>query len=107
MNDEDPEYVTRSECSKTSALILSKIDVIDSKIGNLAESTRRRETALFGNDGRGGMQKDITEIKTKLNNKKETSEISLKRLIIYAGLVSSVMASVTALIVVYLDHILV
>lgn len=85
-------YVTTDECARTS--------------GHIFEELSKHGLALYGEDGRGGMQKDmskmssaLTSIEKSLKDKETTTtaskELSNRRLIAYviagAGIVGPIM----------------
>lgn len=54
--EKDPSYVTRAECAATTSAIRSEI-------GALKEDMQVIRTALVGKDMRGGLVKDVAEMK--------------------------------------------
>jgi len=93
-NDIPIHYVTRSECART--------------YNEINEKMTRQNLALFGPDGRGGIQNDITNINGDIKDIKTTllkiekhmksdreikvksEEISVKRLGLYITLATSI-----------------
>lgn len=66
---DNPEYVRLEECRQRHAKI---------------------ELALFGSDGRGGMVKDLGDIKNTLNSQKQERELSRKwKTAIYGASITS------------------
>lgn len=60
MSDED-RFVTRDECAAGRKEVITLVTTIH-------DDVKKHGKALYGDDGRGGMQKDVTEILTKLDN---------------------------------------
>lgn len=97
------EYVTEEECrARTSAL--------EGNLSGMTQSIKKFDLALFGADGRGGMQKEITDMHATLRNVEKalndrnnvavaTQEISVKRLTAYTVLVASLFATLASIVV--------
>jgi len=90
--DKDGDYMTTSECARAS--------------GRIFEELSKHSLALYGKDGRGGMQKDMSKmssalasIEKSLKDKEITTtaskELSTRRLIAYviagAGIIGPIM----------------
>lgn len=72
----DPEYMTKSECFQISSAIRKDMDVM--------------KKALVGDDMRGGIVKDLSEIKTALKNNSGTRGLGRKeKAIIYSSLIGT------------------
>lgn len=93
------DYVTRAECALTS--------------GRIFEELTKHGLALYGEDGRGGIQHDISKMRTclnsieeTLNNKKTTtilsSELSTRKLIAIVAAVAGILGPITLAIVQFL-----
>jgi len=92
-------YVTRAEFTATS--------------GSIFEELAKHGLALYGEDGRGGIQHDISEMKTCLtsiekflNNKKEgaaiSKELGTRRFYVYVAAVAGISGPIMLLIVEFL-----
>ena len=80
---DDDKYVTRDECAMRTK--------------DLSDDIRKQGLALYGNDGRGGMQRDITKILTVLENGEVKSSLKGSDKLIVA-LITVVGSIVVALI---------
>lgn len=105
--NDDVEPVTKAECKGRHA-------AIDFAIENLTSTTRRFDLALFGPDGRGGMQHEVSSIHAtvlnvqKILNSKEKIElqaaaIDVKRLAIWMSLVSALVGALASIAVAYFN----
>jgi len=82
--DNGDNYVTRAECAATSSRIFDEL----SKHGR----------ALYGTDGRGGIQKDISKMSSALEAIATSNELSTKRLIAYVAATAAIIGPVVALL---------
>lgn len=111
MDNNDGDFVTRAEC------VASRKEVV-SLVTNIRDDVRKHGKALYGDDGRGGIQRDMTitkdtveRIEETLNGKKElvvrNKEISVKRLMVYITVVCTILTAVIGPIVVtVVQHVL-
>lgn len=76
MSDEE-RFVTRDECAAGRKEVISLVT-------NIHEDVKKHGRALYGDDGRGGMQKDITKILTKLDNGDLKSSLTFTEKIVIA-----------------------
>ncbi len=97
-------YMTRAECARTS--------------GHILEELSKHGLALYGEDGRGGMQKDVATIslilssiekslKSKENAVVISSELSTRRLVAYivagAGIIGPVVLVLVQAVLRHID----
>jgi len=98
-NNDGDNYVTRAEFTRER--------------GSIFEELARHGLALYGKDGRGGIQRDISKMSSALvsieNSLKETqeaivnsNELSTKKLIAYVAAIAGVSGPIMYLIVEYL-----
>ncbi|GAH42935.1 unnamed protein product [marine sediment metagenome] len=102
--DDGDNYVTRAECAATS--------------GRIFEELARHGLALYGKDGRGGIQRDISRmssalasIEKSLKDKQEmivtSKELSNKKLIAYVAAIAGISGPIMLLLVEFLmKHVL-
>jgi len=97
--DNGDNYVTRAECAATS--------------GRIFDELARHGLALYGEDGRGGIQRDISKmssalasIEKSLKEKQEviaaSNQLSTKRLIAYVAAIAGISGPIALLLVEYL-----
>jgi len=97
--DDGDNYVTRAECAATS--------------GRIFEELAKHGLALYGGDGRGGIQHDISEMKVSLtsiektlNNKKAgvaiSKELGTRRFYAYIAAVAGISGPIMLLIMEFL-----
>lgn len=98
---EKPNFVTHEECRAIMDSTVKQLDRFCTKLNRL-------DLSLFGTDGRGGIQNDITKLLNLLEAEKKAKEerkeqrsfnleqknFSLTRLSIYVGLLSAGISSV-------------
>jgi len=82
--DDGDNYVTRAECTRTSGQILEEL----SKHGR----------ALYGEDGRGGIQKDISRMSLALEAMVTSNELDTKRLLTYVAATAAIIGPLVALL---------
>ena len=87
--DDGDSFVTREECAALHNSIKGSINSIREDLGTVKK-------ALFGEDGRGGITRDMMETMTK-------NRVAERALLIVTSLLSSI---ITAVIVSYLTRIL-
>ncbi len=110
------EFVSKIECA-------ANVDKLSTSVNGVAEEVNKQGLALYGPDGRGGIVSDIGVIKgdnklmaKSLKNIEKSvngngtlrvaeNEISAKRLMAYAGLLSSFVAALAAVIVATLANV--
>lgn len=97
--DNGDDYMTRAECLRTS--------------GQIFEELSRHGLALYGKDGRGGIQRDISKmssalasIEKSLKNKQEviatSNQLSTRRLIAYVAAIAGISGPIMLLLVEFL-----
>jgi len=88
---DDDRTVSRAECH-------ANVERISTSINGLSDEVGKQNLALFGNDGRGGIQYDITKIITTLNNGDIKTSLSRgdKVLIAVITALSSIIVAVIA-----------
>jgi len=101
---DNDHYITRPECAATS--------------GRIFDELARHGLALYGKDGRGGIQGDISKmsstlasIEKSLRNKQEvttkSNELSTRRLIAYVAAIAGITGPIMLLLVEFLlKHVL-
>ena len=90
-NDGD-DYVTRIECARTS--------------GRIFEELSKHGLALYGEDGRGGMQRDISRMSLALEAIANSNELSTKKLIAYVAATAAIIGPIVTLLFQFiLEHV--
>jgi len=75
----DDEYVTRDECAAGRKEVITLVTTIH-------DDVKKHGKALYGDDGRGGVQKDVTEILTKLSNGEIKSSLTFTEKAVIAAI---------------------
>jgi len=78
------DYVTRTECARTS--------------GQIFEELSKHGLALYGEDGRGGIQRDVSRMSQALETIATSNELSTKKLLAYVAATAAIIGPVVALI---------
>jgi len=86
----DDHFVTQSECAASRKEMFTLVTGIH-------DDVKKHGTALYGKDGRGGMQRDITKILTVLENGGVRSSLSRNDKVIIA-LITAISSIIVALI---------
>ena len=81
-------YVTRAECAATS--------------GRIFDELARHGLALYGEDGRGGIQRDISRMSLALEAIATSNQLSTKKLIAYVAAIAGISGPIMFLLVEFL-----
>ena len=89
--DNEDKPVTQSECAASRKEMFALVT-------NIHDDVKKHGKALYGDDGRGGMQKDVTEILTKLSNGeiKSSLEVGDKVIVALITIVGSIVVALIA-----------
>jgi len=89
--DNEDKFVTQSECATSRKEMFTLVT-------NIHDDVKKHGKALYGDDGREGMQKDVTEILTKLSNGEIKSSLTFseKALIAVISVSGSVIVALIA-----------
>jgi len=80
--------VTRAECAATS--------------GRIFDELARHGLALYGKDGRGGIQRDISRMSSALEAIATSNQLSTKKLIAYVAAIAGISGPIMLLLVEFL-----
>jgi len=87
-NGNNDDNVTRAECAATS--------------GRIFDELARHGLALYGKDGRGGIQRDISRMSSALEAIATSNQLSTKKLIAYVAAIAGISGPIMLLLVEFL-----